>query len=534
MRFVLFGSLFAFLTPKLPLSCAFGSHSPVERSKALNDINLCQRLFFLLRSFIGEFEERRVPQGRVSANDCNISDESTHALRCCRYSQRRLSARMFDKAVDLYGEQGSGGYPINRESTTSSRIKQHQNRVNFRQLSISPTEGSIGDNHCSLDTATTVAATTSWDGGVYPHQGLCTPSPSTLDDIEVADVGTRIFVMKSSSEDLPASFSGSSRENYDHNQTTMEQHDDPIMSKQKKSKSKKILGILKVSGSKKPPSDRVGNVAPNNNTPSAPSCNNGNNNKKSPRYKSSFSFSSVFLKQQAPSLQTIDCIPPPSSPSTGASSLSHDASEHISLSEKFENMAWILRQLDNSCSTIERNLMKTFSQKMADWALSSWSASKENALASVTQGFRSELKLMNPPLSPSAGQHRPNNNAFAIPSSKSARFPILNPVDPSELLTSVDADECFILPSSHFPLLLCFNSEYRAVGSPKALPKSGRESRTLSPQKGGDGGNGRGDTLYRTSIEILGLRNTALPSMMMDAFIVQGAIAGVMQESGVW
>jgi hypothetical protein len=56
----------------------------------------------------------------------------------------------------------------------------------------------------------------------------------------------------------------------------------------------------------------------------------------------------------------------------------------------------------------------------------------------------------------------------------------------------------------------------------------------LSPQKGGDGGNGRGDTLYRTSIEILGLRNTALPSMMMDAFIVQGAIAGVMQESGVW
>ena len=504
------------------LSCAFGSQPPVERTKALVDINLCQRLFFLLRSFIGEFEESRVPQGHVSTHDCNVSDESTHALRCCRYSQRRLSARMFDKAID-------GGYPINRESTTSSRIKQHQNRVNFRQLSISPTEGSIGDNHCSLDT----------DGGCYLHQELCTLSPSTLDDIEVADVGARILVKKSTSEDLPVSSSGSSRENYDHNPSTLEQHDDPMMSKQKKRKSKKILGILKVSGksvggSKKLPSDPYGNVAPNNNTPSAPSCNNGNNNKKSPRYKSAFSFSSVFLKQQAPSLQTIDCIPPPLSPPTGASSLSHDASEHISLSEKFENMAWILRQLDNSCSTIERNLMKTFSQKMADWALSSWSASKENALASVTQGFRSELKLMNPPPSPSAGQHRPNNNAFAVPSSKSARFPILNPVDPSELLTSVDADECFILPSSHFPLLLCFNSEYRAVGSPKALPESGREYRALSPQKGGDGGNGRGDTLYRTSIEILGLRSTALPFMMMDAFIVQGAIAGVMQESGVW
>ena len=441
---------------------------------------------------------------------------------------------MFDKAVDLYGEQGSGGYPINRESTTSSRIKQHQNRVNFRQLSISPTESSIGDNHCSIDTATTAAATTSWDGGGYLHKGLCNYSPSNSDDIEVADVGSRILVMQSTSEDFPASSSGSSRENYDRNQTTLEQHDDPMMSKQKKSKGKNILGILKVSGkslggSKIPPSDRFGYVAPNNN-----SRNNANNSKKSPRYKSSFSFSSVFLKQQAPSLQTIDCIPPPPSPPTGPSSLSHDASEHISLSEKFENMAWILRQLDNSCSTIERNLMKTFSQKMADWALSSWSVSKENALASVTQGFRSELKLMNPRSSPSSGQHRPNKYTFAVQSSKSARFPILNPVDPSELLTSVDADECFILPSSHFPLLLCFNSEYHAVGSPKALPKSGRENHTFSPQKGGDGGKGSGDTLYRTSIEILGLRSTALPSTMMDAFIVQGAIAGVMQESGVW
>jgi hypothetical protein len=508
--------------------------NPVERTKALNDINFCQRLHFLLRSFIGEFEERRVPQVHASAKGGNIPDESTHALRCCRYAQRRLSARMFDKGVELYAEQGRGGYPINREQTTSSRIKQHQNRVNFMQLSISPTESSIGDNHCSLDTTTTPAVATSWEGGGYPYQGLCSSSPPTLDDIKVADVGKRILVLKSTSEDLPTSCSGSSRENYDHNPTDLEQHDDPMVSKQKKSKSKKILGILKVSGknmvgSKRPDVlDKV--VAPNNVTSlggGATSCNNSSNNKKSPRYKTSFSFSSVFLKQQAPSLQTIDCFPPPSSPPTVSSSLSHDASEHISLSEKFENMAWVLRQLDSSCSTIERNLRKTFSQKMAEWALSSWSASKENALASVTQGFRSELKLMNPPSSPSAGQHRPNINALAVQSSKSARFPILNPVDPSELLTSVDTDECFILPSSHFPLLLCFNSEYHAVGSPKALRESGRENQTFSPQKSGD-------TLYRTTIEILGLTSTALPPKMMDAFIVQGAIAGVMQESGVW
>ena len=33
---------------------------------ALNDINLCQRLFFLLRSFIGELEEQKVPHGYMS------------------------------------------------------------------------------------------------------------------------------------------------------------------------------------------------------------------------------------------------------------------------------------------------------------------------------------------------------------------------------------------------------------------------------------------------------------------------------------
>jgi hypothetical protein len=256
-----------------------------------------------------------------------------------------------------------------------------------------------------------------------------------------------------------------------------------------------------------------------------PSCNSGNSNKKSPRNKSAFSFSNVFLKQQTSS-QTVECIPPP--PPSWSSPLYYNAAQQTSLSVKFENMAWILRQLDNSCSTIERNLMKTFRQKMADWALSSWSASKENALASVTLGFRSELKLMNPSSS-SKGGHRPNDNDIAVLSSTGARFPIVNPVDPSELLTSIDADECFILPSAHFPLLLCFNTEYHAIGS----PRSGRPNQTLSPQRGGGGGNGGGDTLYRTVVEILGLRSQDLTLNMKDAFIFQGAVAGVIQESGV-
>jgi hypothetical protein len=434
---------------------------------------------------------------------------------------------MFDKAAELYG--GSGGYPINRESTTSSRIKQHQKQMDFSQLSISPSEGSIGNLHGLPTTTTTAATSPSWDSRGYPYQGINTPSPT--DDIEVTDVATRISVMKSLSEELPASPTSSSRENNDNNLTTLEQDGIPI-SKQKKTKGNKILGILKSTGksmlgSKKPPSDRL-HVADNNANLGAgdPSCYSvSNNNNKSPRIKSAFSFSNVFLKQQAPS-QAIGCIPPPPAP-TGSSPLYCNAAEQTSLSVKFENMAWILRQLDNSCSTIERNLMKTFSQKMADWALSSWSASKENALASVTQGFRSELKHMNL-MSSSVGQHRPNNNVIADQSSMSPRFPILNPVDPSELLTSIDADECFILPSAHFPLLLCFNSEYDAIGS----PKSGRTNQTLSPQSGGGGGNGSGDTLYRTVIEMLRLRSNSL-TLNKDAFIFQGAVAGVMQETGV-
>jgi len=86
------------------------------------------------------------------------------------------------------------------------------------------------------------------------------------------------------------------------------------------------------------------------------------------------------------------------------------------------------------------------------------------------------------------------------------------------------------LPSAHFPLLLCFNTEYHSIGS----PRSRRPNQMLSPQRAGGDGNGGGDTLYRTVIEILGLRSQDLTFKMKDAFTFQGAVAGVKQESGVW
>ena len=467
---------------------------------ALSDINLCQRIYFLLRSFIGEFEEQRgaAPQ----AVDCKVIDESVHALRCCRYTQRRLSVRMFDKAGGMFGEdKRSGGYPIHRESTTSRIKSEHPKPMDLSHLAMSPTSEIYID-----------------DGVEYPSTELAT---AHTEDIEV-DFGKRLLITKSSSEDMPATNSGgSSHENYDMNNASIYEHQ---TSRIKKSKSKKLIGILTGSGVK---SIRA------TTTKKSPS----------PRNKASFSFASVFhhKQQQHQLLQTIDSIPLP--PRSGSQPFCRDTLfDHVSLSVQFENVAWILRKLDQSCLTIERNLTKTFSQKMTDWALSSWSVSKENALASVTQSFRSELQLMNPP---SSDQHQQLTNCtdsrpirsgtttrFGVQSSKpvaslkSARFPILNPVDPTELLTSIDVDECFILPSAHFPLLLCFNSEYYH-------PVESRDERQNQIIRRVDEVAG-GDTLYRTRIEILGLRSMSpLSSKMKDAFTVQGTIAGEMQESGV-
>lgn len=169
--------------------------------------------------------------------------------------------------------------------------------------------------------------------------------------------------------------------------------------------------------------------------------------------------------------------------------------------------SWILRQIDNTCAAINKNLIKSFPQKMADWALYPWSASKENALASITQSFRNELCVLN-----SIGC-----------SLSETRFPVLNPVDSSELLTSVDADECFILPSAHFPLLLCFNSK------PQPTPSLAKAKGLHSMAHGCCR-----DTVYRTKVELLGLRSSSSSTMQGngEAHIVQGVVAGVMQESG--
>ena len=52
--------------------------------------------------------------------------------------------------------------------------------------------------------------------------------------------------------------------------------------------------------------------------------------------------------------------------------------------ELFENMGWFLSNLDKLCGNIERSLLKSFSQKITEWALQPWSANKDRALAEST------------------------------------------------------------------------------------------------------------------------------------------------------
>jgi hypothetical protein len=144
----------------------------------------------------------------------------------------------------------------------------------------------------------------------------------------------------------------------------------------------------------------------------------------------------------------------------------------------YEHMSDFLTQLDRICGTIERSLQKSFRQKIADWAMQPWSASKDTALANVTKTMRESL-------------------AAAADS-----MMLVNPVESSELLSAVDTEECYILPSAHFPILLTFDvSERRASDSPVGEER-----------------------IYRTTVELINLESNQ--KFMSDAYVVHAAVAG--------
>jgi hypothetical protein len=165
----------------------------------------------------------------------------------------------------------------------------------------------------------------------------------------------------------------------------------------------------------------------------------------------------------------------------------------LSPSKLFSSTASFINELEKVCQDIEGSLLRSFPQKIAEWALQPWSASKGTALAQVTQVMRERLAQSN------------------------KQLPLLNPIDTSsEILTSLDTKECYILPSAHFPLLLTFNCQQR--------PSAIKQQRIFGVEK-----------LYRTKVEIVALQGDASSKLSSEAgraFIVNGAVFGAVVESG--
>ena len=155
-------------------------------------------------------------------------------------------------------------------------------------------------------------------------------------------------------------------------------------------------------------------------------------------------------------------------------------------STMYENMAEFLAQLDRICGTIERNLQKSFRQKVADWARQPWSTTKDTAVISVTTTMRESL------------EHA---------SAESRGRLLVNPVESSELLSSVDTEECYIIPSAHFPLLLTFNiSEKRSSDDPSGMQR-----------------------IYRTTVELLNLKGSE--RLKNSAYVIHAGVAGTVVAS---
>jgi phosphatidylinositol 3-kinase len=209
-----------------------------------------------------------------------------------------------------------------------------------------------------------------------------------------------------------------------------------------------------------------------------------------------------------------ESIPPPPSPEKSLSSASALSPRKLNRSQDsalpsspkptalapptspvtmYENMCSFLTELDVICSNIETSLQKSFHQKMADWALQPWSPSKDSALWRVTQSMREHLR-----------------RCFADPGDEDEAgkklLLLVNPIDSSELLSSVECDECYVLPSAHFPILMTFN---------------------VSEQRCGDDLEGE-ELLYRTKVELLSIKARV---KQPGHFSVQASIAGTISET---
>eukprot|EP00559_Dactyliosolen_fragilissimus_P008584 CAMPEP_0184872546 /NCGR_PEP_ID=MMETSP0580-20130426/41351_1 /TAXON_ID=1118495 /ORGANISM="Dactyliosolen fragilissimus" /LENGTH=822 /DNA_ID=CAMNT_0027375363 /DNA_START=1786 /DNA_END=4251 /DNA_ORIENTATION=- len=162
----------------------------------------------------------------------------------------------------------------------------------------------------------------------------------------------------------------------------------------------------------------------------------------------------------------------------------------------FENMGWFLSYLDNLSNHMKKALLKTYSQKITNWALQPWSESKDRALATACANMRRGLQVVNGEKSATTKEGEEMKNCW----------PVLNPVNTSELLLSIDYEHSFILPSAHFPILLSFHSAPKAeiisISTQQSSVKEEMQQRNKSEDKKKTILEGN-QFIYRTKIEFL-------------------------------
>ena len=188
----------------------------------------------------------------------------------------------------------------------------------------------------------------------------------------------------------------------------------------------------------------------------------------------------------------------------------------FSINTMFRRMDDFLEGLKNVCDIVEDNLQQSISEKIAKWTMQPWSDSKDRTLADVNATMRKALNKMNS--LDSTKVKYPQNSG-----DETNTLPLLNPLKSSELLLSLVPEECHILPSAHFPLLLSFNTFSRFNDSNYS---NSRESQQLLDKDSKE-------VLYRTKIEFLALKaNDKFESNGNNHdFVVHAAMGGQIQET---
>ena len=134
----------------------------------------------------------------------------------------------------------------------------------------------------------------------------------------------------------------------------------------------------------------------------------------------------------------------------------------------YDHTSNFLSELDHICDHIAQVLQKTVRQRITNWA---WQSGK--ALDDVTTEMRTTL-------------------------SQNCTQPLVNPVKNNEMLCSIDPEQCYILPSAHFPILLTFFTSEEEEKEP----------------------------LYKTTVEALSFTSTAQLEQPERPFVLHACLAG--------